>query len=79
MRDLEIMSCSSVKTASYYECDGCHHKMTVGERFVTGIESCCGSGCVRNLCAECIEWAAQKLKDLSEKDQDCDKQVHDKE
>jgi hypothetical protein len=44
------------------ECDGCSRKMQLGERYLTSIESCCGTGCVRSLCAECVHWSAEALK-----------------
>jgi len=43
------------------DCDGCGRKVPAGERMLTGIESCCG-GCYRNLCAECVAWAAEQLE-----------------
>lgn len=42
-------------------CDGCGGKIDVGERFITNIESCCGAGCVRSLCADCVRSAFDAL------------------
>lgn len=44
------------------ECSGCGKKMKVGEQYLTNIESCCGAGCVRSLCAQCVKWAAKELQ-----------------
>jgi hypothetical protein len=40
-------------------CDGCG--VVIGESpHISGIESCCGGGCVRNLCFDCVR-AAYRL------------------
>ena len=44
-------------------CDGCGHKYEKGEKRITGIESCCGGGCVRNLCNNCINKTYEMLSE----------------
>lgn len=43
------------------ECDGCGRNMSAEEDRVSGITSCCGSGCVRNLCEVCVAESAVAL------------------
>ena len=40
------------------DCDGCGRKIVVGEKYIAGIESCCGGECERKLCLDCIKKAA---------------------
>ena len=40
------------------ECDGCGDEIPAGTPHVSGIESCCGGGCCRVLCFDCIARAA---------------------
>jgi len=35
-------------------CDGCGEPLQEGKRILTGIESCCGGGCARVLCEQCV-------------------------
>lgn len=35
-------------------CDGCGKTFAVDEKRIDGIESCCGSGCTRSLCQDCV-------------------------
>ena len=42
-------------------CDGCGKRIAPGELLVTNIESCCGSGCVRSLCPDCVRSAFDAL------------------
>ena len=48
------------------ECDGCGGDIKIGEVFIGGITSCCGSGCYRRLCKKCAEWIALQLKTWEE-------------
>jgi hypothetical protein len=43
------------------ECDGCGRVVPQGERLIFGIESCCGGGCARRLCADCVRKAFDLL------------------
>ena len=43
------------------DCDGCGRKIVLGEKYIAGIESCCGGGCERNLCVPCVKRAAELL------------------
>lgn len=40
-----------------HKCDGCGREFIVGEKVINGIESCCGGGCWRMLCSNCIKIA----------------------
>ena len=41
-------------------CDGCKKELNEeGDEFIWGIESCCGGGCSRALCRECVLEAAK--------------------
>ena len=44
------------------KCDGCGGVLEPGDKFITGIESCCGGGCTRNLCERCIIHSYNLLK-----------------
>ena len=44
-------------------CDGCGKPYKIGETIITNINSCCGGGCYRTLCANCIEEAYKLLKE----------------
>lgn len=46
------------------DCDGCNRKIEVGEAHLSGIGSCCGSGCYRHLCRDCVLKAAETLKGM---------------
>jgi len=35
-------------------CDGCGKKIPEGDLIVTNITSCCGGGCCRILCTNCL-------------------------
>lgn len=52
--EIHIIKCS-------YLCDGCAKHIKSGEKVLNGIASCCGGGCTRILCAECITAAYLKL------------------
>lgn len=39
------------------ECDGCGVVIASGTRHLVGIESCCGGGCCRRLCLDCVRYA----------------------
>ena len=43
------------------ECDGCDKRYKVGDKKITGIESCCGGGCKRNLCEDCVKIAIKLI------------------
>ena len=45
------------------DCDGCNETIPPGEEFLTNIQSCCGSGCVRSLCKECVRYAYSLIID----------------
>lgn len=42
-------------------CDGCGLKIQPGVPYLSDIDSCCGGGCTRSLCAECVKKAATDL------------------
>lgn len=44
------------------DCDGCGKKIPPSEKYISDIESCCGGGCVRNLCVACVRAAAKALE-----------------
>lgn len=37
------------------ECDGCGKEVPAGVTMVGGIESCCGGGCARSICMDCVD------------------------
>lgn len=43
------------------DCDGCDGKIPPNEKLVGGIDSCCGGGCSRSLCASCVAFAYNLL------------------
>jgi len=54
----------AIKTGPSREpCDGCGRAILEGEKYLWGITSCCGGGCGRRLCSDCIHWALNALKD----------------
>ena len=61
------MECQLTRTVSNYErgtdCDGCGRTIPAGEPHLGDIDSCCGGGCCRHLCKECVRVAAELLKD----------------
>lgn len=48
-------------------CDGCGRVPQEGDLLITRIESCCGGGCCRELCANCIKAAAKMIEDAENK------------
>lgn len=57
-----------LETEDFYEggtgCDGCGKKIVLGEKYIAGIDSCCGGGCQRNLCINCVKAAAALIEPL---------------
>lgn len=53
----------SVEEHSPCECDGCGRDIPVGEAYIWNITSCCGGGCARSLCRECVAAAAKLLEE----------------
>lgn len=48
------------------QCDGCgREEFSAEEQILTGIESCCGGGCTRCLCSDCVERAAHEGRQLN--------------
>lgn len=58
--DLEIFIVDD-EDVEFDNCHGCGRKYKLGEKAITGIESCCGSGCVRQLCKDCVKAAYELL------------------
>lgn len=53
---LEIWKMENHETTEH-ECDGCGEDIPEGELYLYGIESCCGGGCARILCGNCLKKA----------------------
>lgn len=60
--ELEVV----VKEALAYgdKCDGCSRVLIPGEKILVGIESCCGGGCSRVLCKQCVLFAASLFQEV---------------
>lgn len=43
------------------DCDGCGRTIPLGGKYVWNIESCCGGGCTRCLCKDCVDAAHNML------------------
>ncbi len=43
-------------------CDGCGRNYEAGEKAIGCIESCCGGGCYRSLCFDCVRAAFEMAK-----------------
>lgn len=55
-----------VKHASFEtSCDGCGNTIDEGDKIVTGIDSCCGGGCWRRLCMNCVFSVLQELVNVN--------------
>lgn len=50
---------------SMQECDGCGKTLPVGSLMIANIDSCCGGGCSRALCFDCIKKAYEMIGGLS--------------
>ena len=48
-------------------CDGCGQVPQEGDLMVINIESCCGGGCTRAICAKCVDAAAKLIKEAETK------------
>lgn len=44
-----------------FECDGCGTGLQPGQKYLSGIKSCCGGGCCRALCMDCIVMASATI------------------
>lgn len=49
--ELSIADQDDVK---YGTCDGCGRKWVAGDKMIINIESCCGGGCSRSICEQCV-------------------------
>ena len=54
------MTCNLRKETDDYArpCDGCGRQIPQGEPYLGCIDSCCGGGCYRSLCVDCVKAAA---------------------
>jgi len=48
-------------TIEELNCDGCGKIIRKGDKMLTNIDSCCGGGCVRSICIDCLEYAYKQL------------------
>lgn len=52
-----------IKAVEFYEdCSGCGERIKRGEMMLTNIASCCGGGCVRSICIDCLKFAYVEME-----------------
>ena len=68
MPTIEARSLEWIPSDWDIDCDGCRNVIREGDLYLTGIASCCGGGCVRNLCEACVAAAALALERIHAND-----------
>lgn len=48
-------------------CDGCGRVLQEGDLSIGNIDSCCGGGCTRSICADCVKAAYKMIEDAENK------------